>query len=423
MALKRRRFIKTAIAAGSLAMLPKIALASKKSAISQRVVVIGGGFAGATAAKYLKMWSPGTEVIMLERNAQFVSCPQSNLVLSGSRTLQQLTYDYNGLADKYDVKTVQAEVVAIDTDKQQVTLHDSVVVSYDRLVIAPGVDFIYDNLPMLASHEAQKIVPHAWKAGPQTTILKQQLVTMKKGGTVIMTVPPTPFRCPPGPYERACQIALYLKNHNPSGKLIILDANGDVASKKALFKGAWQEHYAGLIDYVPSSMIESVDVAKLTIDTEFNQFSADVLNVIPPQRAGKVAKLAGVINIDQRWCEVDFLTYESKVKNNVHVIGDAVHAVLPKSGHIANAQAKVCAAAIASLLAESEPEQQPVFSNTCYSFIDAQQAGHVAAVYRYDKQQQAMIAMPGGGVSDQASILEGAYANAWANNIWHDILK
>lgn len=423
MALKRRTFIKTAIAAGSLAMLPKIALASKKSATSQRVVVIGGGFAGATAAKYLKMWSPGTEVIMIERNAQFVSCPQSNLVLSGSRTLQQLTYDYNGLADKYDVKTVQAEVVAIDTDKQKITLHDDVVVNYDRLVIAPGVDFIYDALPMLASYDAQKIVPHAWKAGPQTTILKQQLVTMKKGGTVIMTVPPTPFRCPPGPYERACQIALYLKNHNPSGKLIILDANGDVASKKALFKGAWQEHYAGLIDYVPSSMIESVDVAKLTIDTEFNQFSADVLNVIPPQRAGKVAELAGVINIDQRWCEVDFLTYESKVKNNVHVIGDAVHAVLPKSGHMANAQAKVCAAAIASLLAESEPEQQPVFSNTCYSFIDAQQAGHVAAVYRYDKQEQAMIAMPGGGVSDQASILEGVYANAWANNIWHDILK
>ena len=423
MAIKRRGFIKTAIVAGSMAMLPKRALASKKSSTSQRVVVIGGGFAGATAAKYLKMWSPATEVVMIERNAQFVSCPQSNLVLSGSRTLQQLTYDYNGLTDKYDVKTVQAEVLAIDTEKQQVTLHDGVTVSYDRLIIAPGVDFIYDDLPMLASYDAQKIVPHAWKAGSQTAILQQQLVSMKKGGTVIMTVPPTPFRCPPGPYERACQIALYLKNHNPSGKLIILDANGDVASKKALFKGAWQEHYAGLIDYVPSSLIEDVDIAKLNVETEFNQFSADVLNVIPPQRAGKVAALADVINIDQRWCEVDFLTYESTVKNNVHVIGDAVHAIMPKSGHIANAQAKVCAAAIASLLAGTEPEQQPVFSNTCYSFIDAQQAGHVAAVYRYDKKQQTMIAMPGGGVSDHASELEGVYANAWANNIWHDSLK
>lgn len=423
MALKRRGFIKTAIAASSLAMLPKIALASKKSSKSQRVVVIGGGFAGATAAKYLSMWSPETEVIMIERNAQFVSCPQSNLVLSGSRTLQQLTYDYNQLTGKYNVDTVQAEVVAIDTDKQSVLLHDGVVISYDRLIIAPGVDFIYDDLPMLASDDAQKIVPHAWKAGAQTELLQQQLVNMKKGGRVIMTVPPTPFRCPPGPYERACQIAHFLKNNNPTGKLIILDANGDVASKKALFKGAWQEYYAGLIEYVPSSMIESVDVSKLNVETEFNQFSADVLNVIPPQRAGRVAELAGVINVDQRWCEVDFLTYESTVKNNVHVIGDAVHAKLPKSGHMANAQAKVCAAAIASLLADMEPEQQPVFSNTCYSFIDDQQAGHVAAVYRYDQEQKSMIAMPGGGVSAKASKLEGIYANAWANNIWHDTLS
>lgn len=423
MALKRRSFIKTAIAASSLAVLPNVVLASKKTSITQRVVVIGGGFAGATAAKYLSMWSPDTEVVMIERNSQFVSCPQSNLVLSGSRTLQQLTHDYHGLADKHNVNTVQAEVVAIDTDKQNVTLHDGVVISYDRLIIAPGVDFIYDDLPMLATDDAQKIVPHAWKAGPQTELLKQQLVSMKKGGSVIMTVPPTPFRCPPGPYERACQIALYLKNNNPTGKLIILDANGDVASKKALFKGAWQQHYADLIEYVPSSTVESVDITKLNVQTEFNQFSADVLNVIPPQKAGKVAKLAGVINIDQRWCEVDFLTYESKVKKNVHVIGDAVHAKLPKSGHMANAQAKVCAAAISSLLAEMEPEQQPVFSNTCYSFIDGQQAGHVAAVYRYNQEQQSMIAMPGGGVSAQASILEGAYANAWANNIWHDTLS
>lgn len=423
MALKRRGFIKTAMVASSLAMLPKITFASKKPSISQRVVVIGGGFAGATAAKYLSMWSPETEVVMIERNAQFVSCPQSNLVLSGGRTLQQLTYDYNQLTGKYNVKNVQAEVVAIDTDKQSVLLHDGVVISYDRLIIAPGVDFIYDDLPMLASDDAQKIVPHAWKAGPQTQILKQQLVSMKKGGTVVMTVPPTPFRCPPGPYERACQIAYYLKHHNPTGKLIILDANGDVASKKALFKGAWQEYYAGLIDYVPSSTVENIEINTLSIETEFNQFSADVLNVIPPQRAGKVAKLAGVINIDQRWCEVDFLTYESTVKKNVHVIGDAVHAKLPKSGHMANAQAKVCAAAIASLLADMEPEQQPVFSNTCYSFIDDHQAGHVAAVYRYDQQQRSMIAMPGGGVSAKPSKLEGVYANAWAKNIWHDTLS
>jgi len=423
MALKRRNFIKTAVAATPLALFPYISLASKSTKSQQRVVVIGGGFSGATAAKYISMWSTDVEVVMIERNAQFVSCPQSNLVLSGHRTLQQLTHDYNGLVDHYGVNSVQAEVVNIDTDKQNVTLHDGVVISYDRLVIAPGVDFIYDDLPELASFEVQQKIPHAWKAGPQTELLKQQLHSMKKGGTVAMTVPATPFRCPPGPYERACQIALYLKHHNPSAKLLILDANADVASKKALFKSAWQQHYSGLIDYVSNSTIEHVDVKNMAVETEFDNFSADVLNVIPPQKAGQVAALAGVVNVDKRWCLVDFLSYESTVKKNVHVIGDAVHAKLPKSGHMANAQAKVCAAAIVALLADQQPEQEPVFSNTCYSFVTDQQAGHVAAVYRYNSEQKQMIPMPGGGVSAQASSLEGAYANAWAKNIWADSLQ
>ncbi|NOQ81269.1 MAG: flavocytochrome C [Methylophaga sp.] len=422
MSVKRRSFIKSAVAVGSVAMLPKLAFATKSVQSQKRVVVIGGGFAGATAAKYIAMWSANTEVVMIERNAQFVSCPQSNLVLGGSRSLQQLTYDYNGLADNHGVKTVQAEVVRIDTEKQKVALHDGVIISYSRLVIAPGVDFIYDDLPALANFEAQQKIPHAWKAGPQTEILKRQLHSMKKGGTAIMTVPATPFRCPPGPYERACQIAFYLKNHNPTAKLLILDANADVASKKALFKSAWQQHYSELIEYVPSNTIENIDVKTLDVETEFDSFSADVLNVIPGQKAGKVAEMAGIINIDNRWCMVDFLTYESTVKKNVHVIGDAVHAKLPKSGHMANAQAKVCAAAIVSLLADQEPEQEPVFSNTCYSFINDQQAGHVAAVYRYNAEQKQMLPMPGGGVSAQASELEGAYANAWAKNIWADML-
>ncbi|MDH5592126.1 MAG: NAD(P)/FAD-dependent oxidoreductase, partial [Gammaproteobacteria bacterium] len=311
MALKRRSFIKTAVVAGGVAMLPKTVFSKQAVRSKQRVVVIGGGFAGATAAKYIRMWASDLDVVMIERNAQFVSCPQSNLVLGGIRTLQQLTHDYHGLTNKYGVQTVQAEVVAIDTDKQQVKLHDGVVVSYDRLIIAPGVDFIYDDLPMLANAAAQKKIPHAWKAGPQTALLKQQLVSMKQGGKIVMTVPATPFRCPPGPYERACQIAFYLKHYNPTAKLIILDQNADVVSKKALFKSAWQQLYPDTIEYVANSAIEDIDVSKLHIDSEFASISADVLNVIPPQKAGKVAELAGVINVDQRWCKVDFLTYES----------------------------------------------------------------------------------------------------------------
>ena len=423
MALKRRSFIKSAVVAGSAAMMPSAVFSMRSPREKQRVVVIGGGFAGATAAKYIRMWGPHLEVIMIERNAQFVSCPQSNLVLGGNRTMQQLTRDYQGLTKHHGVKTVQAEVVAIDAEKQLVTLHDGATVGYDRLVIAPGIDFIYDNLPMLGNYDAQQKVPHAWKAGPQTELLKQQLVAMKQGGTMVMTVPRTPFRCPPGPYERACQVAFYLKQHNPKAKLLILDENPDVASKKALFKSAWHKYYSGMIEYVPNSVVESINVASLNVDTEFDSYSADVLNVIPPQKAGKVAALAGVINIDKRWCQVDFLTYESVVQANIHVIGDAIHAKLPKSGHMANAQAKVCASAIVALLQDEMPDSTPVFNNTCYSFVDDQQAVHVAAVYRYDAERGEMMPTPGSGVSAQESELEGAYANAWAKNIWDDALS
>ena len=235
------------------------------------------------------------------------------------------------------------------------------------MIIAPGVSFIYDQLPILATVEAQEHVPHAWKAGEQTLLLANQLKSMRQGGVVIMTVPSAPFRCPPGPYERACQIALYLKQHNPTGKLLILDANPDIVSKKALFTEAWQQQYDGLIEYQPMNPIESVNVANLEVESFFDRYQADVLNVIPPQKAGAVAAMAGVINVDNRWCDVDFLTYESTAVERVHVIGDAVAAKLPKSAHIANQQAKVCAAAVIALLRDELPEQQPIFSNTCYS--------------------------------------------------------
>jgi NADPH-dependent 2,4-dienoyl-CoA reductase/sulfur reductase-like enzyme len=424
MAINRRNLIKTAAAAGSLAMFPKLGFSvSTPDRHQQRVVVIGGGFAGATAAKYLRMWAPELDVVMIEKNAQFVSCPQSNLVLSGSRSLQQLTSDYRALASKHDVKTVQATVTSIDTAKRAVRLDDGGEIGYDRLIIAPGVDFIYDALPMLTDDVVNSKIPHAWKAGQQTQLLADQLKAMRQGGNVVMTVPDTPFRCPPGPYERACQIALFLKQNNPKGKLIMLDANGDIVSKKALFKGAWEKYYPGLIDYYPSNAVDSIDVDSMTVESLFDTFKADVLNVIPPQKAGKVADLAGVVNVDKRWCAVDFRTYESTQVAKVHVIGDAVASTLPKSGHIANSQAKVCAAAVIALLKDQAVESEPVFGNTCYSFVDADKAGHVAAVFRYDDTNGDMAAMPGGGVSASASEMEGRFARAWAKNIWSDTLK
>lgn len=423
MALNRRRLIQTAAAASSLALFPQLKLAAKTDSKQQRVVVVGGGFAGATAAKYLKLWSPDLDVVMVEKNSRFVSCPQSNMVLSGSRSLQQLTHDYQSLSAKYKVRTIQASVTAIDTQKRLVKLDDGSDIGYDRLIVAPGVDFIYDTLPMLTAKVVNNKIPHAWKAGPQTQLLFNQLKAMPQGGKVVMTVPAAPFRCPPGPYERACQIALFLKKHNPKGKLIILDANGGIVSKKALFENAWESHYPGLIDYYPSNAIESVDVGSLTVESLFDSFQADVLNVIPPQKAGQVAALAGVINVDRRWCEVDFRSYESTAVAGVHVIGDAVASNMPKSGHIANSQAKVCAAAVISLLKQQPVEMSPKFGNTCYSFVDDERAGYVAAVFGYDKADGQMNAMPDGGATSIATEMDGRFANAWAQNIWSDILR
>ncbi|MDX1573723.1 MAG: NAD(P)/FAD-dependent oxidoreductase [Methylophaga sp.] len=416
----RRRFLQLA-AAGSVAVALPLSLNACGKPSKAKVVIIGGGYAGATAARYLALWAPDIDVTVIEQNRQFISCPQSNLVLSGTRDLSDLTRHYDQLAAQPSIRWVQNTVTAIDRDKQQVHIENGDKFAYDRLILAPGVAFDYDNLPMLRTAAAQQKIPHAWKAGAQTELLYRQIQSMPAGGKVVMTIPAAPYRCPPGPYERACQIALYLKRHNPTGKMLVLDANPDVISKKALFIEAWQNQYAGLIEYVPTSAVESVNVDALRVETLFDNYQADVLNVIPPQKAGAVAAMADVINIDNRWCDVDFLSYESTAVPNIHVIGDSVAAKTPKSGHIANQQAKVCAAAVISLLRDQAPAAQPVFSNTCYSFVSDTQAMHVANVYRYDTQQREMLTMDGGGVSDKASEQEALYAQGWAENIWADM--
>lgn len=420
----RRDFIKLAGLATAMGLstnsLTAFARASKLPI--GRVVVIGGGYAGAAAAKYLRMWSLGTiEVIVVEPNRQFVSCPLSNLVLGGSKSIDDLTFDYQLLKANHGIQWVQDHVNAIDLNAKKISMLRGEL-SYDRLIIAPGVDFIYDSLPMLQSAEAQKLVPHAWKAGWQTVNLRQQLEAMPDGGVFVMNVPEAPYRCPPGPYERAAQVAYYFKNHKPKSKVIVLDANAEIVSKKGLFTKVFNEMYAGLVDYRPNNTLVSVDVDNKTVTTEFESVRADVLNIIPPQRAGKPAQMAQLNNVDKRWCEVDFLTYESKLAANVHVIGDAVSAALPKSAHMATNQAKICANAIVQLMAGAVPDPTPVFANTCYSYVTDKSAMHVANVYRYDAVKKIMISAEGGGVSLAPSEQEGVYAGAWANNIWSDIL-
>jgi len=424
MQTNRRDFIKLAGLATALGFsahaLTAFGRASKPPI--GRVVVIGGGYAGAAAAKYLRLWSLGAiEVVVVEPNRQFVSCPVSNLVLGGSKSIDDLTFDYQLLKSNHGIQWVQDQVTAIDADARKVRMLRGEL-TYDRLIIAPGVDFIYDSLPMLQSAEAQKQVPHAWKAGWQTVNLRRQLEAMPDGGVFVMNVPAAPYRCPPGPYERAAQVAYYLKNNKPKSKVIVLDANADIISKKGLFTKVFNDMYAGLVDYRPNNAVVSVDVASKTVTTEFDTVKADVLNIIPPQRAGKPAQMAQLNNVDKRWCEVDFLTYESRLAANIHVIGDAVSAALPKSAHMATNQAKICANAIVQLMAGASPDPAPVFANTCYSYVTDKSAMHVANVYRYDPVKKIMVSAEGGGVSSAPSEQEGVYAASWAANIWSDIL-
>ena len=419
MAIDRRDFLKIA-ASTALVSLPILSKAATQA--KGRIVVVGGGYAGATAAKYLRDWSNGgLDVIVVEPRSQFVSCPLSNLVLGGNKNINDLTFGYDLLKSNHGIQWVADEVVSIDAASRVVKMKQGEL-AYDRLVIAPGIDFMYEQLPMLQSPQSQEVVPHAWKAGKQTVNLRKQLESMKDGGVFVMSIPKAPYRCPPGPYERVCQVAFYLKNHKPNSKVIVLDANAEIISKKGLFTKVWAEMYAGMIDYRPNSSVVDVDVATKTVKTEFESVQANVLNVIPPQRAGKIAQIVGAATVDKRWCEVDFLTYESKIIPNVHIIGDSVSAALPKSAHMATSQARVCANAIVAIMGQQMPDASPVFANTCYSFVSDKMAMHVANVYRYDATKKIMVSAEGGGVSDKPSELEGNYAQAWAKNIWSDVL-
>ena len=416
----RRDFLKLLAASAALGAAPSLAWAGQPQG---RVVIVGGGYSGATAAKYLRMWGGNRlDIVLVEKSPAFISCPLSNLVLGGSKTIDELTFGFSGL-DKYGIRRVQQEVIAIDTELRTLALSNGETLPYDRLIVAPGIDFVWEKLPMLESAAAQQAVPHAWKAGEQTVNLRRQLEAMPDGGTFVMTVPKAPYRCPPGPYERASQVAFYFKQHKPRAKVIVLDENPEIVSKKGLFTKTWADMYPGMVDYRPNNAVIEIDVATRNVKTEFETVKADVLNVIPPQRAGKLAQVLGAANIDRRWCEVDFLTYESRVVSGVHIIGDAVAAALPKSAHMATSQAKVCASAIVSLMAGEAPDPQPVFANTCYSFVSDTMAMHVANVYRFDASKKMMVSAEGGGVSDRPSEQEGNYAQWWAKNIWSDVLK
>ena len=425
--MKRRDLLNAWAAAAGVGALAGLTGCATATARSAKVVVVGGGFGGATAAKYLRLWSDGAvEVTLVEPNAAFVSCPMSNLVIGGSRSLADITLPYDTLARRHGVRIVRDSATGIDAQQRRVRLAGGGELPYDRLILSPGIDFMLDGLPGLARPGAQEQVPHAWKAGRQTATLRRQLEAMPNGGVYALAIPLAPYRCPPGPYERACQVAHYFSVAKPRSKVLILDANDDVTSKGPLFKKAWADRYAGIVEYRPRHALTDVDVAGRTLKFEFNDdLQADVLNVIPPMRAGQLAVQSGLATANKRWCEVDFLSFESRVAPHIHVIGDATLAApaMPKSGHMANQHGKTAAAAVLALLAGQAPNPAPVYNNTCYSFVSDQEAVHVASVHRFDAEKQTMLTVPGsGGLSPAASTLEGSYAHGWARNIWADTL-
>ena len=425
--MERRQFVQTLGAGSALGALGFLSGCATTGSSGPKVVVVGGGYGGATAAKYVRMWSDyGIQVTLVEPNASFVSCPISNLVLGGSKTMADITTPYDNLRKRHGITLVQDMVTSIDADKRIVKLASGAELSYDRLILSPGVDFMWETLPGMGKPGAQEAVLHSWKAGAQTVALRKQLEAMPDGGVYALAIPQAPYRCPPGPYERACQVASYFSKAKPKSKVLILDANDDVTSKAGLFKKAWAERYKGMVEYRPKHMLQDVDAATRTLKFEFNDsVQADVLNVIPPMRAGEIAVKTGLATANKRWCEVDFLTFESKAAKNIHVLGDSIQIApaMPKSGHMANQHGKTCAAAVVALLTGKEPNAMPVYNNTCYSFVSDEDVVHVASVHRYDAEKKTMLAVPGsGGVSSAANELEGRYAMGWAQNIWADTL-
>jgi sulfide dehydrogenase [flavocytochrome c] flavoprotein subunit len=423
MTAARRGFIKGTLGLSAMAALYGCAGAGKGA--KGHVVVVGGGYGGATAAKYISMWSEGgIRVTLVERNAAFVSCPISNLVLAGEKQLSDITVGYEGLA-KYGITVVQDEVTAVDAEKRMIRLARGGDLAYDRLVLSPGVDFMYESLPGMASAAAKENILHAWKAGPQTVALRKQLEAMPDGGVFAMTIPKAPYRCPPGPYERACMVAHYLKQAKPKSKVLVLDANEEIVSKKGLFTKAWADSYNGMVEYRPQSELRDVDAGNRTAILEFDQVKASVLNVVPPQRAGDIAAKSGLKLINNRWVDINWLTMESTSTPNIHVLGDAIFPAptMPKSGHMANQHAKVAAAAIINLMSGQPPSDAPLVMNTCYSFVDATNVVHVASVHPYDAATKQPQPVKGaGGLSAAPTEMEGKYALAWARNIWADML-
>ena len=420
--MKRRQLLQAGLALGTA----PYAWAAQMPAKAQ-VVVVGGGYGGATAAKYVRLLSHyKINVVLIEPNTSFISCPMSNLVIGGSKNLTELTTSYDALSSKHGVTVVKDKVTAIDPQKKMVALQNGASIAYDKLVLSPGVDMMFDSIEGLQAANTSGHIMQAWKAGPETQALRKQLEAMPDGGVYALTVPEAPYRCPPGPYERASQVAHYFKQAKPKSKVLILDANPDITSKAGLFKKFWSDNYKDIIEYRPNHKVTSVDAGMMTIHFDVQEpVKAQVLNVLPAMRAGAIALQTGLATANNRWCGIHYKTFESIAAKDIHILGDAILAApaMPKSAHMANSHAKVAASAIVAQLSGLDINESPFLTNTCYSYVSDKLVVHVASVHQYNAEDKTYKTVPGsGGLSSEANALEGTYAWNWAQNIWADSL-
>jgi NADPH-dependent 2,4-dienoyl-CoA reductase/sulfur reductase-like enzyme len=421
MTLNRRDFLFAASAALAARAAPAIAGARPK------VVVVGAGYGGATCARYLKLWAPKIEVTVIEPKARFISCPMSNTVLAGWNRLGDITFPYQPLRATVD-RFVNDRASAVNPDKRTVTTAGGQVFAYDRLILSPGIELLFDRVRGYDT-QAQQRIKHAWQAGPeQTGVLRRQLEAMPDGGVFVMSIPMAPFRCPPAPYERVSLIADYFKRAKPRSKIILLDGNDDIISKKALFLSAWTRHYGygtdrSLIEYRPNNLPVAVDARSMKLGTEFDEVRGDVINLVPPMRAAALTGQIGARTGDNgAWCPVNYLSFESTVVPNVHILGDSILSNLSKAAALANNGGKLCAFALAEIFAGRVPDPAPVLTSTCYSASARGAAFHVATVFRYNPADKSMEVQPGSGLSEAESEKEFEYMRGWARNIWADTL-
>ncbi|UOD34460.1 FAD-dependent oxidoreductase [Deferribacteraceae bacterium V6Fe1] len=425
--INRRSFIKnTAIGVAGLSIVGcagkyRSEFIPKKE---KRVIVVGGGFGGCTAAKYIKLNDPSIEVILVEKNSHFVSCPISNLVIVGLKDMNYITFKYDLLEKNYGIKVLQTEALELNSENNTLITTKGAL-KYDKLILSPGVGFIEDKSIGYSLNLTDKI-PHAWKAGRQTEILRRQLSELKKGGTVILRVPKSPYRCPPGPYERASLIANFIKRNNLGGKIIILDSNDDVTSKGKLFKAAWDDFYRRELEYFSQVDVQNIDTENMIIDTNKGKIKADIINFIPDQKASNTAFKLGLVKEDKLWAFVNSYTFESEMVKDVYVVGDSTNTgsvgTVPKSGYIANSMGKVVAeSVVASLNGKTPPK--PFMANACYSMVSDTEAIWVTAVYEYDENTKRTITIKGAsGTPKTRSKIDAKHQLSWAENIWSDTL-